>query len=280
MPDSPVKPVFEIVTTTAGAISIRNNEVNETMHNPVGPWVEANALYITPSRLVERLQQNLQDEFVIFDVGLGAAANVLAALHAWAGITGPKRNLRIVSFERDLSLLRFALNHAKHFDHFKGFESAIETLLVDNRFSAPGLEWVLRAGDFLELLPSEQSRAHLIFFDPYSPKKNQEMWTTKSFRAILDRCDQAEGALLMTYSRATPIRVSLLDAGFFLGAGTGIGLKDETTQAATNKALLSKLIGHEFLERWSRSQSPLPYGNDASELPHLRERIARHPQFA
>lgn len=37
---------FEIVTTTMGATSIRDNRVNEIMHNPVGPWAEANALCV------------------------------------------------------------------------------------------------------------------------------------------------------------------------------------------------------------------------------------------
>src|SRR5688572_17471064 len=97
-------PLFEIVTTTAGAISIRNKQVNEIMHNPVGPWVEANALYIDQSHLRERLIE-APEEFVIFDVGLGAAANSLAALACIKSLGPKSRPVRIVSFERELELL-------------------------------------------------------------------------------------------------------------------------------------------------------------------------------
>ncbi len=73
-------PLFEIVTTTLGVTSIRHKIVDEIMHNPVGPWAEANALYIEQSKLGQRLAAP-GEELILFDVGLGAAANALAALH-------------------------------------------------------------------------------------------------------------------------------------------------------------------------------------------------------
>src|SRR3954470_1803869 len=101
MPSTP----YEIVTTSAGAISIRDNSVNEIMHNPVGPWVEANALYIDQSKLEERLRdQPSVSEFVIFDVGLGAAANAIAALSRHRRLANSGKlsgtKLKIVSYEK------------------------------------------------------------------------------------------------------------------------------------------------------------------------------------
>ena len=114
-------PLFEIVTTTAGAVSIRNKALNEIMHNPVGPWAEANSLYIDQSKLEDRLRETSEEELVLFDVGLGAAANALAALHCAARIPGRSRVLKLISFERDLELLRFALQNSSKFAHFSGF---------------------------------------------------------------------------------------------------------------------------------------------------------------
>jgi len=51
------------------------------MHVGLGPAEEAEALYVKQLQIVERLRASA-DEFVVWDVGLGAAAN---ALHA-AGI--------------------------------------------------------------------------------------------------------------------------------------------------------------------------------------------------
>lgn len=274
-----MKNPFEIVQTTTGAVSILCREVNEIMHNPVGPWAEANALYIAPSRLGERLAQGAGD-LVVYDVGLGAAANALAALTLARAVRGPRR-LHLVSFERDLRLPEFALEHAAAFAHFRGFETALGRLLATGRWEEPGILWELHAGDFPDTLESARPpRAHLVFFDPYSPKKNSAMWTTASFARLHAFCDRDEGALLMTYSRATPVRVALLAAGFYVGAGVGTGEKDETTQAATTPALLSKVLGPEFLGRWERSQSAVPYGLTEADLPRLRAELAAHPQFA
>lgn len=265
---------FEIVTTTAGALSIRNNVVNEIMHNPVGPWAEANALYIEPSQLAKRLNSP-GPELVIFDVGLGAAANALAALHC---ARGKARTMRLVSFELDLELLQFALENSIQFEHFRGFEGAIGTLLKDGIWSDGTITWELRHGDFLELIESETQIADLVFFDPYSHKVNLEMWTVHAFQKLRRKCSE-NGALLFTYSRATPIRAALLHAGFFAGHGPATGLKDETTQASTRLEDLANPLGLEWLEKFKRSHKQLPLGASEGDSARLHNSILNHPQF-
>lgn len=275
-------PLFEIVTTTAGAVSIRNKKLNEIMHNPVGPWKEAHSLYIHPSRLVERLRAGaLEEELVIYDVGLGAAANSLAALHCHQSITGAKRPLRIVSFERETSLLRFALDHAGSFDHFRGFERAMENLLADGTWQAEGMTWELREGDFLDRIGKEAHGADLVFFDPYSMTVNPEMWTVECFRQIRAKCreESEEGALLLNYSRATPFRTALFLAGFYVGQGPETGLKPETTQASTKLRGLSMPLGGKWLDRWKRSHAKMPPELPSSEWGAIEDFILGHEQF-
>lgn len=275
-------PLFEIVTTTTGAVSIRNKDVNEIMHNPVGPWLEANALYIDQSRLRERIARHEDGELVLFDVGLGAAANALAVLHCARGLPFPKRPLHLVSFERDLDLLKFALAHADSFEHFKGYETILETLLCEGRWSEPGLTWELRHGNFTELIEQEPTRAHVVLFDPYSPQVNREMWSTDCFRKVRAKSrDESEGGtLLYTYSQATPIRVALLVAGFYVGQGTATGLKEETTQAATCVKDLPSPLGSRWLERWKRSGAPYPFECAVDQQDQIKTLILEHPQFS
>lgn len=258
-------PLYEIVTTTAGAISIRNKAVNEIMHNPVGPWAEANALYVEQSRLAERLGAP-GEELVLFDVGLGAAANALAAL-ACARRIGPARPLRIVSFERDLDLLAFALHHADRFPHFAGWETAVAALLEHNSWTGNRIIWELRRGDFLDVIGRESTRPHLVFYDPYSPKVNQDMWTTACFAKLRARArtDADGGTVLFTYSQATRIRVALLRAGFHVGYGVPTGLKEETTQAATARELLHDPLGKVWFDRWRRSHLRHPFDCSPAE---------------
>lgn len=273
------KPIFEVLRTSTGAVSIRNNIVNEIMHNPVGPWAEANSLYIEQSKLSEKLQLEHLGELVLFDVGLGAAANALAAIHCSEKLETP-RAMRIVSFERDLELLRFALRNAEHFEHFHGYENYIAELLEKGSVSLGNIHWELRHGDFVSLIENEQNLAHVIFYDPYSPNVNQDMWTLDLFKKVRKKCTLSEeGTLLLTYSKATPIRSALLCAGFYVGAGLGTGEKDETTQAATALSLLDNPFAQRWFDRWTKSSVPYPLQTAESSKKEIDQLIRNHEQF-
>ena len=58
---------------------------------------------------------------VIWDVGLGAAANAMAAIHCYEeqAAAGPVRPLRIISFENDLDSLRLAFRHDRDFPYLR-----------------------------------------------------------------------------------------------------------------------------------------------------------------
>lgn len=274
-------PQFEIVKTRTGAVSIRDNVSQEIMHNPVGPWLEANSLYIEQSGLARRLCEDLDREIVVYDVGLGAAANALATLHCAQAIR-KRRPLRLISFERNLDLLRFALENAAQFAHFTGFEAAIKSLLENGIWQQEGLVWELRHGDFLQQVQHERTPAHLVFYDPYSYKKNPDMWSTDAFKKIRAKClnSAGEGGVLFTYTRATPIRVAMLLAGFFVGQGTATGAKEETTQAAARLEDLQSPLGETWLRRWERSHNPNAAGAMPEQFAETRAFIQNHIQFS
>ena len=273
---------FEIVTTTTGATSIRDNRVNEIMHNPVGPWAEANALYVDQPKLRDRLLGKDQPPLVIFDVGLGAGSNAIAAMTVALEVA--ERPLHLISFENNLALLEFALLHAAVFDHMKGFTQAIECLLARHLWKSPcGLvTWELRAEDFLTAIVKETHTADLVFFDPYSPNVNSEIWTLSCFENLRARCHGPEAdchTSLFTYSRATPVRAALLLAGFYAGQGHSTGLKPETTQASTQLTSLEKPLDARWYLRWQRSHTQLPFGSTEAMRSGFHERMKDHPQF-
>lgn len=265
-------PLFEIVQTTAGAVSIRHKIINEIMHNPVGPWAEANALYVDQSRFRQHMAQDITTELVIYDVGLGAAANALAALHAARSF---KRPLRIVSFEIDLDLLRFALDHADELNYLTGFEPALETLLKNNFWQADSITWELHPGDFHDSIESVTSKCDLIYFDPYSPGQNPQMWNTNTFRKLRAQCKTR--AWLYNYSQATNVRAALLEAGFYVGYGQPTGLKNQTTQATTVLSDLDQPLDQRWFLRWQRSNLPYPIG--CADEKALATLIQNHEQF-
>lgn len=277
------QPSFEVVTTRSGAKSIRHIALGETMHNPVGPWEEANTLYIEPSRLKSRLLEPERAELVLFDVGLGAAANAIAAIRAAedAARMGPCRRLRIISFERDLELLAFALDHASSFAHFQGLEPALSSILRQHAWTHPeGLVfWELRPGNFLEQIAIETRRAHIVFHDPYSPAVNGDMWDVGCFAKLRSALADDEVATLFTYSIATPVRAAMLMAGFFVGHGPRSGLKHETTQAATQLGALAEPLSARWLARWSKSHTKYPAHTTPQQRSAMEAAIPMHLQF-
>ncbi len=281
--------VFEVVTTRSGAKSIRHKELNETMHNPVGPWAEAHGLYVGPSGLKERLVQqettggwSVQPPLVLFDVGLGAATNAVAALHSQldSRVEAACRPLEVVSFEKDLRLLAFTISQSEEFPYLMPYREALVALLERGHWQSPcgRASWRLHHGDFLETIGLEKSSPDVTFYDPYSPHVNAEMWSLNCFKLLYDRCKNKK-SLLLTYSIATPIRAALLISGFYVGHGPRSGLKHETTQAATDPQLLSEPLGQRWFQRWERSHTKYPYGVPSEDYLMVEKSLGQHPQF-
>lgn len=280
---------FEVVRLAGGSSAIRERSSGEVMHPSVGPWREANELYVAQSGLTDKLALS-GPPLVLYDVGLGAAANLAAALHA-ARALGParRRALHVESFERDLTPLRLALSHPAEFFHLQPFRAELLALVEAARFEAPGLSLRLRLGDAREGYAQAEAPADVVFFDPFSPASSSALWTPRALAALRARCkgaldDTTDGATLYTYSAATPTRVSLLLAGFFVGVGAPIGTKVETTAAATRLGGLSQPLDARWLDRWRRSSARAPHGAPEEWLGAdevgLEARLLAHPQLA
>ncbi|MFN0068412.1 MAG: MnmC family methyltransferase [Limisphaerales bacterium] len=252
-----------------------------------GPADEARTLYVEGLRLKERLAQAARP-LVIWDVGIGAAGNALAALRALSGHAGA---VRLVSFDLTRAGLAFARRHAAELGYFAGFEDAVDALLKDGAAAVVRggfrADWRLMEADFPGWLETAEADAtpapHAVFFDPNSPVKNPEMWTLPVFAALRARCDPARPCALATYSRSTLVRTALLRAGFFVGAGPAVAGKEETTLAATTAELAGALLGARWLERVRRSHAAEPLaGPTYRQAPLAAATLAAlegHPQF-
>jgi len=271
---------YQLVRLKNGTCSIRSLAEDETFHPVIGPVAEAEALYVKQLRLRQRLQSH-EGEFVVWDVGLGAAANAIAVLRATLDLPC---SLRIISFDRTLEPLEFALRHSAELGYLAGYENAIKELLRNG--TALEGRWEVRLGDFPHALRSHPHPApapHAILFDAFSPAKNPAMWTASLF-SDLHRClDPKRPCAMPTYSRSTMLRVTLLLAGFFVGAGHATGEKEETTIAANTLDLLDEPLSRAWLERARRSRSAEPLWEPVYRQAHLSreswEKLCRHSQF-
>jgi queuine tRNA-ribosyltransferase len=251
-----------------------DREVGEVMHPVIGPAVESERLYVAQSRLRARLAEG-GAPLVLFDVGLGAGSNALAAWRASAAAPPGARVLELVSFERDLGA--FALATSPEGVTALGTSpeeaAAARAILASHRHESDRTRWRLSLGEALEGLAAEPALADVVFWDPFSPKANPALWTHQAFRTLRSRCGPR--ATVYTYSTATATRAALLLAGFFVGVGDASGPKEQTTAAAADPADVARPLDRRWLERLERSSAPFP----ADAPPDVLDRIRLHPQF-
>lgn len=291
---------YQLVPLANGAKTLFSSSYGEKMHPGLGPTAEAELLYVRQLRIRERLR-NHSGEFVVWDVGLGAAANAIAALRATREISG---RLRLVSFDNTAEPLEFALQNAAALGYLDGYENQIAALVSERRVKFENgklsVIWEFHPGDFPALLQSWSSRfsvprldklklefqpapPNAIFYDAFSPAKNPAMWTLPVFTNLFQLLDPARPCALTTYSRSTMIRAALLLAGFFVGVGHATGLKEETTIAANSLGLIAEPLNARWLERALRSHSAEPLREPVYSRkplsPATTDKLRRHPQF-
>jgi tRNA U34 5-methylaminomethyl-2-thiouridine-forming methyltransferase MnmC len=266
----------EVVLTRSGARAMLDHASGEVMHPIGGPLAEAARLYIGPSRLEQRLSERVSEPLVLLDVGLGAGTLAAAALRVRFGLPAGSRRLELVSFERSLAALELALRpeHESAFGWDGPAGEAARALASEGRYESPVVSWSLRHGDILDQLPRQPAAsADLVFWDPFSPDANPELWSLAAFRALRRVC--RDGASVHTYSGATRVRSALLLAGFAVGIGDKIADGKHATVAALPAAVLTQPLDRRWLERLSRSSAPFPSDAPADAF----EQVRALPQF-
>jgi tRNA U34 5-methylaminomethyl-2-thiouridine-forming methyltransferase MnmC len=278
---------YKLVKLASGVHSVHSLAHKETFHPVIGPVAEAEALYVRQLGLGERLQGHTGD-FVIWDVGLGAAANALTVLRETREIGA---SIRLVSFDNTIEPLKFALEHRDSLGYLGGYEEQLEQLLREKHVAfvsgKQSVNWEIHHSDFPPFISRREAdnlpKPHAIMFDAFSPAKNPEMWTQPLFANLFRLLDPKRPCALPTYSRSTMLRVTLLLAGFFVGVGHATGEKEETTIAANTLDLIEEPLDSKWLQRAHRSGSAEPMWEPVYRQRKLSvetwENLRRHPQF-
>jgi queuine tRNA-ribosyltransferase len=268
---------YKIIESPLGHSSIRQISSGETIHATSKPIDEARSLYIEQSQVLEQIKKNFEEdpmrEFVIWDVGLGAATNAMALISAfereWETVeVGARPRVKLISFENDLDSLRLSMKHPHRFEYLK--HGAPFHLLEKGvwKSKCESFEWTLLEGDFMVRL-TEAPAPDLIWFDMFSAKVEASHWTKETFEKILACCQNKETELY-TYSASTRVRGMLLASGFYVAAGISTGLKVETTVATRSQKPGFQYLGCDWLSRWQRS---------GAKVSEIDETVQNHRQF-
>ncbi len=320
VPTAPRRGDYEIIKGPLGAFSVRQISSGEVMHSVNRPGDEANALYVVQSGLAQRVLRGSHgvhvpaldgntttdaacapvapfettpaSELVIWDVGLGAASNAMAAIACFEDAVAQRgasalRPVRIVSFECDLDPLILATQKSARFPHLQ--HAAPHGLLGEGRWTHVSglLTWELMKGDFLALF-ADAPAPDLVFYDPFSAKTDTALWSADVF-ARMAAHGGAKPMALYTYSASTAVRAALLWAGFRVAEGVGTGPKATTTIAFTGlngehahagpEPRKIAWLGDAWLARWRRSDSKFPLHLDEAGREAFARRIESHRQF-
>jgi queuine tRNA-ribosyltransferase len=275
---------YEVHKAWEGFTSIRQVSSGEIMHSRTDPMEEARKLYVEQSRLGERLRAGapVSDPLIIWDVGLGGAANAMAAIECYESVSGAGP-LQIISFENDLDSLRLAVSRIEDFPYLRA--EPAKAILSHGEWRSPDqqLSWKLFFGDLLDTM-THAPGPDLIFYDMFSTKTSAALWTLSTFRQLFAAC-AGRAVELFTYTCSTANRAALLAAGFFVARGRNAGEKVETTIALTPAALSSPRESHRefltlaWLAKWNRSAAKFPSDVTLEQQAEFEKIIREHEQF-
>lgn len=198
---------MKLIRTKDGSFSAYNEQINESYHSISGALEEAIEKHVKPL--------NIEDGMAILDFCFGLGYNSIAALQG-------HKNLRITALENDLGILELMkdLEVPELIKKDYTFFSDLTKISYKKDERNNSIDLIL--GDAMQTVKSlEKNRFERVFFDPFSPSKQPEMWSEYLFRDIFAL--MTHGGQLSTYSCAGWIRRNMVKVGFKVIDGPVIG---------------------------------------------------------
>jgi len=274
---------YKLETLDNGVISFRHLPTGEILHGTVGPEREAQQLYLASSGL----QHNRQQTLVVFDVGLGCAAQILALLDFLNSGDAQCKFLRVFSFDLEKDGLTSILDHAEHFPLARKYRDFVERAVANDtvEISHPSgiqLQWNFVEGDFRRTITELQRmmpnlKVDAIFYDFFSPASHPWLWTCELFEDLYQFSHSK--TRLVTHSSATCVKAALAAAGWWVGQTIASGKKSRSIVAATGRAVLDAPLPVSFLSTFERSHKPFCDAESDISKEKITKRLKTHPQF-
>jgi len=206
---------MKLVKTNDGSFTVYNENAGEHYHTISGAIEEAFEKHVSAL--------GIEDGMQILDFCFGLGYNSIAACK-------DHKNLQIIALENDIEIIK-TMKSIDVPDLLKAeyipFRNIADKLdVTDNNNNR--IQILL--GDALKKIDElSNSKLDRIFFDPFSPKKQPEMWSEDIFQKVYNK--MKKGAKLSTYSCAKWIRANMKNAGFTVLDGPVIGRKSPATIA-------------------------------------------------
>ena len=226
----------DIITTNDGTKTMYSYEFDECYHSTKdGALQESLNKHIVPAFNLS----SKKDKLRVLDICFGLGFNTLATIYYYRKYS-PNTKLHIISPEIDKNLVK----SLKDFDYPKEFSSLKDIISsISNNFyyEDNNLKIEILIGDAREQIKKIKEPIDIIYQDAFSPKKNPALWSVEWFSDI--KAIALKNAILTTYSVATPVRLSLKEAGFRV-----YNLESKKVRSATIASLKPLLLNEVDLE--------------------------------
>jgi len=203
---------MKLIKTKDSSFTVYSDKYNECYHSVSGALEESLKKFLEPCMI--------RDSMKILDIGFGLGYNIGMAVHKF-------KNLKIISLEKDI----LNLDNIKVPEWFEETYYKIRKTAKD-RYYKDDSEIKIILGDAVETIKQINEKFDAVFLDPFSPKKNPEMWILDFFKEIKKRMNK--NSVLATYSCAGIVRRNLRETGFTVKNGPIVGRRAPGTIAVNS----------------------------------------------
>ena len=202
--------INSIVATKDGSNTLFSQKYNQHYHNPDdGAINEALSKHIIPA--FSFVQD--KEELTILDICFGIGYNTFSTIYY---ILQNNLNIKvnIYSPELDANLVKSldSFDFPKEFDEIKHI---INSIAKTCKYEDEKIKIEVFIGDAREYIKSlDKNSFDIVYQDAFSSEVNFELWTKEYFEDIFALCK--DDCIMSTYAIATPIRLSMYEAKFFI----------------------------------------------------------------
>ncbi|WP_121627639.1 tRNA (5-methylaminomethyl-2-thiouridine)(34)-methyltransferase MnmD [Poseidonibacter antarcticus] len=227
--------INSVVKTKDGSNTLFSQKYNQHYHNPDdGAINESLSKHILPTFQYHKEK----DELTILDICFGIGYNTFTTL-LYVKNNNQSKKINIYSPELDGNLVSSLenFNFPKEFEEIKHI---IKEVAINKKYEDENIKIEVNIGDAREYIKTlEKNSFDIIYQDAFSSEVNQELWTKEYFDDIYKLCKQ--DCVMSTYSVATPIRLSMNEAGFYIYEYRPVKRKI-TLASKIKKTILGKFI--------------------------------------
>lgn len=202
--------INSLVTTKDGSNTLFSQKYNQHYHNPDdGAIDESLTKHIIPAFTFHKNKKELNILDICFGIGYNTFSTIYYILENTLDV-----KINIYSPELDGNLVK-SLDSFDFPKEFENIKHIIKAVAQTGKYSDDNINIEVFIGDARKYIKSlSKEFFDIVYQDAFSSDVNFELWTKEYFDDIYKLCKDV--CIMSSYAIATPIRLSMNEAGFFI----------------------------------------------------------------